>query len=90
MVRKIGYPVLIRAAYALGGFGSGFAENEHEFRMQAEKSFAYSNQLIIDQVRTSPRDPDLRWLSKLGAMVLKRDCSFKERKHILRTGLGYI
>lgn len=47
---QIGYPVLIRAAYALGGLGSGFAENEEEFRQQAEKGFAYSDQLIVDQV----------------------------------------
>eukprot|EP00903_Cladosiphon_okamuranus_P012119 g11371.t1 len=46
---KIGYPVLIRAAYALGGLGSGFAENEEEFRLQASKGFAYSDQLIVDQ-----------------------------------------
>eukprot|EP00904_Undaria_pinnatifida_P012342 jgi/Undpi1/8238/HiC_scaffold_25.g10708.m1 len=46
---KIGYPVLIRAAYALGGLGSGFAENEEEFRAQAEKGLAYSDQLIVDQ-----------------------------------------
>ncbi|CAN0074401.1 unnamed protein product, partial [Ectocarpus sp. 12 AP-2014] len=46
---KIGYPVLIRAAYALGGLGSGFAENEAEFRLQASKGFAYSDQLIVDQ-----------------------------------------
>lgn len=51
--RQIGYPVLIRAAYALGGLGSGFAEDEEEFRMQAEKGFAYSDQLIIDQVCSS-------------------------------------
>lgn len=47
---QIGYPVLIRAAYALGGLGSGFAENREEFILQAEKGFAYSNQLIVDQV----------------------------------------
>ncbi|CAM9408078.1 unnamed protein product [Choristocarpus tenellus] len=46
---KIGYPVLIRAAYALGGLGSGFAEDEKEFRIVAEKAFAYSDQLIVDQ-----------------------------------------
>lgn len=43
--------MLIRAAYALGGLGSGFAENEEEFRAQAEKGLAYSDQLIVDQVR---------------------------------------
>ena len=42
--------MLIRAAYALGGLGSGFAENEEEFRAQAEKGLAYSDQLIVDQV----------------------------------------
>lgn len=43
--------MLIRAAYALGGLGSGFAENREEFILQAEKGFAYSNQLIVDQVK---------------------------------------
>lgn len=45
--------MLIRAAYALGGLGSGFAENEEEFRAQAEKGLAYSDQLIVDQVQVS-------------------------------------
>lgn len=52
---QIGYPVLIRAAYALGGLGSGFAENEAEFKLQASKGFAYSDQLIVDQVSTPGR-----------------------------------
>ncbi len=46
---KIKYPVLIRAAYALGGLGSGFADNEEQFRIQARKAFANSHQIIIDQ-----------------------------------------
>lgn len=45
--------MLIRAAYALGGLGSGFAENREELIMQAEKGFAYSSQLIIDQVKNN-------------------------------------
>ncbi len=46
---KIGYPVLIRAAYALGGLGSGFAEDEHSLRELAAKAFAASDQILIDQ-----------------------------------------
>lgn len=46
---KIGYPVLIRAAYALGGLGSGFAEDEAELVALAEKAFASSSQILIDQ-----------------------------------------
>ena len=46
---KIGYPVLVRAAYALGGLGSGFASNEAELRALAIKAFAASEQILIDQ-----------------------------------------
>jgi carbamoyl-phosphate synthase large subunit len=48
-LRQIGYPVLVRAAYALGGLGSGFAENSEELRIQSEKAFAISSQILIDQ-----------------------------------------
>ena len=46
---KIGYPVLIRAAFALGGLGSGFAHNDTELVQLAEKAFASSSQILIDQ-----------------------------------------
>lgn len=46
---KIGFPLLVRAAYALGGLGSGFADNKEELRDLAEKGFAYSHQLLIDE-----------------------------------------
>ena len=46
---KIGYPVLIRAAYALGGLGSGFAANDDELKMMAAKAFSTSDQILIDQ-----------------------------------------
>lgn len=48
--KKIGYPVLLRAAYALGGLGSGFAENEKELVNLAEKALSSSSQVLIDQV----------------------------------------
>ncbi|MCB9201937.1 MAG: carbamoyl-phosphate synthase (glutamine-hydrolyzing) large subunit [Flavobacteriales bacterium] len=47
--REIGFPLLVRAAYALGGLGSGFANDEEELRELAEKGFSYSEQLLIDE-----------------------------------------
>jgi len=49
MANKIGYPVLIRAAFALGGLGSGFAANDEELKDMAAKAFSTSNQILIDQ-----------------------------------------
>jgi len=48
-VRKLGFPVIIRAAFTLGGQGSGFCNNEEELRMMAEKAFAYSNQILVEE-----------------------------------------
>lgn len=45
----IGYPVMARAAFSLGGLGSGFANNEEELKILAHQAFAHSNQLIIDK-----------------------------------------
>jgi len=49
VARKIGYPVLLRSAFALGGLGSGFAENEEELKALATKAFAGADQVIIDK-----------------------------------------
>ena len=46
---SLGYPILARAAYALGGLGSGFADNPAELKALARTSFAHSSQLIIDK-----------------------------------------
>lgn len=46
---KIGYPVLIRAAFALGGLGSGFVDNDAELKDMALKAFSTSSQILIDQ-----------------------------------------
>uniref|UniRef100_A0A7E5A1Q8 Carbamoyl phosphate synthase arginine-specific large chain n=1 Tax=Panagrellus redivivus TaxID=6233 RepID=A0A7E5A1Q8_PANRE len=46
---EIGYPVLVRAAFALGGLGSGFANNKTELHSLAQKAFAHSNQVLIDK-----------------------------------------
>ncbi len=46
---KISYPVLVRAAFALGGKGSGFCHNEKELKKMLETSFAYSPQVLIDE-----------------------------------------
>ena len=45
----IGYPCLVRAAFALGGLGSGFAANKEELRELAKKAFSSSNQILIDE-----------------------------------------
>ncbi|XP_060593985.1 CAD protein-like isoform X2 [Ruditapes philippinarum] len=46
---RIGYPVLVRAAFALGGLGSGFADNEEELTILATAAFAHTSQLLIDK-----------------------------------------
>lgn len=46
---ELGYPVIIRAAYALGGLGSGFAENEEELNKLAEKAFSFSPQVLVEK-----------------------------------------
>ena len=45
----LGYPVIIRAAYALGGLGSGFANNEDELNKLSEKAFAFSPQVLVEK-----------------------------------------
>lgn len=46
---ELGYPVIVRAAYALGGLGSGFCDDEKELRALAEKALAYSSQLLVEK-----------------------------------------
>lgn len=45
----LGYPVIVRAAYALGGLGSGFCDNSIELKELTEKAFNYSDQLLIEK-----------------------------------------
>ena len=65
VANKIKFPVLVRAAFALGGLGSGFAENETELRELVAKAFAISSQVLIDQ--------DLRGWKEVEYEVV-RDC----------------
>lgn len=46
---ELGYPVILRAAYALGGLGSGFCDNEVELNRLAEKAFAFSPQVLVEK-----------------------------------------
>ncbi|MBQ7570787.1 MAG: carbamoyl-phosphate synthase (glutamine-hydrolyzing) large subunit [Bacteroidaceae bacterium] len=46
---ELGYPVIIRAAYALGGLGSGFCDNEEELNRLAEKAFSFSPQVLVEK-----------------------------------------
>jgi len=45
----LGYPVILRAAYALGGLGSGFCDNEEELDRLAEKAFSFSPQVLVEK-----------------------------------------
>ena len=46
---ELGYPVILRAAYALGGLGSGFCENDAELEAQAEEAFSFSPQVLVEK-----------------------------------------
>ena len=45
----LGYPIIVRAAYALGGLGSGFCDNDEELRRLAEKAFSFSPQVLVEK-----------------------------------------
>ena len=47
--RELGYPVIVRAAYALGGLGSGFCDNEEELDLLVEKAFSFSPQVLVEK-----------------------------------------
>ena len=46
---ELGYPVIIRAAYALGGLGSGFCDNEEQLRTLGEKALSFSPQILVEK-----------------------------------------
>jgi carbamoyl-phosphate synthase large subunit len=45
----VGFPIIIRAAYTLGGLGSGFCENQEELKALAQKAFSYSPQILVEE-----------------------------------------
>ena len=47
--KELGYPVIVRAAYALGGLGSGFCDNEEQLNTLVEKAFAFSPQVLVEK-----------------------------------------
>lgn len=47
--KELGYPVILRSAYALGGLGSGFCDNEKELDALAEKAFSFSPQVLVEK-----------------------------------------
>ena len=46
---RLGYPVILRAAYALGGLGSGFCDNDSQLLIQAEEAFSFSPQVLVEK-----------------------------------------
>jgi len=47
--KEIGFPIIVRAAYTLGGMGSGFCQNTEELIERAENAFSYSNQILVEE-----------------------------------------
>ena len=47
--KELGFPLILRAAYALGGLGSGFCDNEEQLKVQAEEAFAFSPQVLVEK-----------------------------------------
>ena len=47
--KKIGFPIIVRAAYTLGGMGSGFCHSTEELIKRAENAFSYSNQILVEE-----------------------------------------
>ncbi len=47
--KEIGFPVMLRIAYALGGLGSGIVENEKELKEKAERAFSFTDQILIEE-----------------------------------------
>ena len=45
----LGYPVILRASYALGGLGSGFCDNDEQLMSQAEEAFSFSDQVLVEK-----------------------------------------
>ena len=49
VVKSIGYPIIVRAAYTLGGLGSGFCDNDEELKKLASSAFTFSPQILIEE-----------------------------------------
>lgn len=49
VANRLGYPVIVRAAYALGGLGSGFCDNDTELRQLVEKALSFSPQVLVEK-----------------------------------------
>ncbi len=47
--QELGYPIIVRAAYALGGLGSGFCDNEQELKTLVEKALSFSPQVLVEK-----------------------------------------
>jgi carbamoyl-phosphate synthase/aspartate carbamoyltransferase len=65
VVESIGFPVIVRAAYALGGLGSGFAEDEAQLRSLCAKAFAASPQVLIERSLRGFKEIELEESSSL-------------------------
>ena len=62
----LGYPVIVRAAYALGGLGSGFCDNEEQLNVLVEKAFSFSPQVLVDTDYHKLRELAIRIIRHIG------------------------
>ena len=69
--RELGYPIIIRAAYALGGLGSGFCDNEEELNKLAEKAFSFSPQVLVEKTLRVGKKLNTRWCATAMTTVLR-------------------
>ncbi|CAH7671111.1 protein pyrABCN [Phakopsora pachyrhizi] len=80
---KIGYPVILRAAYALGGLGSGFANNEEELVDLCGKAFAISSQVLIERSMKGWKEVEYEVVHSI--VVAPSQTLSDEDYHMLRT-----
>ena len=67
--KELGYPVIVRAAYALGGLGSGFCDNEEQLDILVEKAFSFSPQVLVEKSLRGWKKWNMKWYVTVSTTV---------------------
>lgn len=67
--KELGYPVIVRAAYALGGLGSGFCDNEEQLDILVEKAFSFSPQVLVEKSLRVGKKWNMKWYVTVSTTV---------------------
>lgn len=67
--KELGYPVIVRAAYALGGLGSGFCDNEEQLDILVEKAFSFSPQVLVENLFVVGKKWNMKWCATVSTTV---------------------